>query len=106
VFAGLTCRRQRVLVAAEAVEEQRACPLGDGHPESLTPRDHLLEGGFDQLGDIGFAPLQRGERQSAVGRELASGRLGDRFGFYDEGRGRGKLAGEQVDVDACAEGDR
>ena len=54
VLAGLPGRRQRLLVAAQAVAEDRGRPVRPRHRASLPSGCGLLEGGLDQRGGLGF----------------------------------------------------
>ena len=85
------------LVAAEAVVEHRARPLGERQPDPLAARASTSSMvGLDQLGGLGFAAPPGGEQQRRrTGASWLPGRLGDRVRLLDQRRGRGELAGEQ-----------
>ena len=76
-------RGQRLLVAAEAVVEQRARPLRDGNPDTFAPQRHFLHGGFDQRDRRGLVAPEGGKGQGAVGREIATRRLNRHLHLLD-----------------------
>ena len=85
VVAGVLCRRQRLVVAAETVEQDRACPVCvlDGGP--LAPGGGLVDRGVDQLGGLGLrGPEGRRARVRRRARPARPGRLRDAVGLGDQ----------------------
>ena len=105
VCAVLLRREARLLVAAEAVVEQRARPRDDAQARSLAPGHQIGHPGLDQVREVGFAAPPGGERQRTVGREPAPGRLADRLRFVEQRSGGGELAGQPVHAHALVQGD-
>ena len=77
-------RGQRLLVAAEAVEEHGARPARVLDRGALAAGRDLLDGGVDQLGGLGRPAWKGGEHERAVRRDPGARRLGDRVGLGDQ----------------------
>src|SRR5207248_8870082 len=67
VLAGGYSGCQRLLIAAEPIEQDRARPMCVLDRRSLPPCGELLDGVVDQPGSVGLPALEAGEHQSAVG---------------------------------------
>ena len=87
---------ERVLVATEAVEEHRARPLGGDQPQPLAPVQHFPPAFVDERDRLGLISSPGGQRDRTLGRQMAAGRLGDRFGLDDERRRRRQVADEEL----------
>ena len=72
VRGGLSGRRSRLLVAGEAVVQDRGRPVRPGGRHALPSAP--LDRARYRRGRLGFVPLQRPEPQQGVGRETAPGR--------------------------------
>ena len=77
---------QRLRIAAEAVEEERARPARVLDRGSLAPGRGLLDGGVDQPGRLGLAAPKAGEHEGAVRRDVGARGLGDAVGLGDQHR--------------------
>jgi hypothetical protein len=106
VFGDLPRRGQRDLEARESVVKHRVGPPDHGDPNSLAPLQHIFVGRLGQRDSVGFAATQGVETQGAIRREADPGRFGRGLYLLDQRRCTNKIAGEQVHVDARAEGER
>jgi hypothetical protein len=106
VLGGLLGCDQGVLIAAEPVVEQRACPLDDGQPDSLAPCHRVLDVGLDQGYGVGFAAAVGGEQYGTIGRELRPNRLRNRRRLLEQRGGRREVAREEVSHGGRLECDR
>ena len=85
-----------VLVAAEAVVEDRLGIVDERPAHPLAPRRGLLQARIDKRGDVCLPPVPRGERERAVARERAYHRLRHRLYLLNQQRGLRQLAGIEV----------
>ena len=97
---------ERLLVAAEAVVEHRAAPVGGGEPEPFAAAQHVLPAGLDQRQRPRPPGRARRPARSAprrlswlpVASTTASASAASDVG-------RRELAGEELDAEAVVEGD-
>ena len=106
VAAGPVGRDDRLLVLAQAVEQQRLRPAGDGDRQALAVLDRVGEGGLDHRRYLGLVTAPGGQGPGDVGREVRAGGVGDRLQLREHRRGGGQLTREQVHVPAVQEGER
>ncbi len=88
VLAGLQGRPPCLVVAAEAVKEDRGRPARVRHRDSLSPGAGLIDGGLDQRGGFGFPASQTRKQQGAVRRDASPGCFRHRLRLRRHGRGR------------------
>ncbi len=105
VAYGLLGGGQRLLVAAEAIEEKGARPLGGDKPEPLATMHHLAPPGVDQRSGLRLLTAPGGQDR-ALRRQAATGRLRDGLGLHDQGLRRDEVAEEELHAEALRQRDR
>jgi hypothetical protein len=105
VAGSLLRRRQRGLIAAEAVVQDRLRPRDHCQAYPLAAPLDARSIGIDQRERVGLTAAQGCEADRAVGRQRARGRLRRCLHFLQQRRRRRELAREQVRVDARREGE-
>ena len=105
VAHGLLGGRQRLLVAAEAIEEHGARPLGGDKPQPFSAMHNLAPPSVDQRSGLGLLTAEGGQDR-ALGRQAAAGRLRDGVGLHDQGLRRGEVAEEELHAEALGQRDR
>ena len=84
VLAGLPGRRHGLLIAAQAVAEDRRRPVRSRHRGSLPSGCGPVEGGLDQRGGLGFPAPERGQHGGRIGHEVRPGHRTDRIDLRDQ----------------------
>ena len=105
VLGGALGGGEGVVVAAEAVVEDRAAPVDGGEPEALAAAQHVLPAGLDQRQGLGLLAAPDGQRDGAAQAEVAAGRLHDGVRLGGERHGHREPAAEEVGVDPVVQGD-
>ena len=105
VAYGLLGGGKRLLVAAEAIEENGARPLGGDKPEPLATMHHLAPRGVDQRRGLRLLTAKGGQDR-ALRRQAATGRLRDGLGLHDQGLRRDEVAEEELHAEALRQRDR
>jgi hypothetical protein len=68
-------RRERPVIAAEAVVERGVRPLGDGDPDPLAAPGHVRHRRVDQGPRLGLVAAERSHAERGVRHERDPGRL-------------------------------
>jgi hypothetical protein len=92
VLAGPLGRGERVLIAAETVEEDRPRELGHADRSALAPRGGRLDAGVGQRQGHVFVASPGGQQQRGALPGRVPGRLDDRVGLRGQLRRGGELA--------------
>src|SRR5207244_3668753 len=75
---------ERLAVAAEAVEEDGACPARKLEADALAAGGGVLDRRREQAGGLGYSPLVGREQHSPVRGDADAGRGGDRISLRDQ----------------------
>ena len=94
VVARLDGRRERLVVVAEPVHDDRIGPMRVLDRGPLATRGCVLDGGANQLGGLGLVSTERREHQRAVRADAGTGGLPDRIRLGDQQRRRNEVAAQ------------